>query len=140
MIVIADSHQTHLLRFDKGDDVIELLKEYCVEKKITAAHFTCIGACEKVLLSFYDLHKKEYIDNLVDEELEITGVIGNIATMDDQTVVHAHGTFGNQKYEILGGHIKTLIISATGEVFLTVLDKPMKRAFDEPTGLNLLKE
>lgn len=136
--IISDGN-TIILRFDKNEDVIKGLIDYCKKQQVTAAHLTGLGACGSVTLSFYDLHKKKYLDKKFDEELEILGITGNIAKLDEKTVLHAHGVFGKQNYQTIGGHVKELIVSATCEIHLTILNDTIKRAYDKKTGLNLLQ-
>jgi uncharacterized protein len=138
MVIITKQQFFHIIRFDNGDDVIDQLAYYAKEHTISSGTFTCIGAAKQVLLSFYDLKEKKYLDKSIDEDVEITSVIGNIAVMDGKIIIHAHGTFAGKDYQSIGGHIKKLIISATAEVHLSILQDSIKRKFDDKTGLNLL--
>ncbi|CAN5135328.1 hypothetical protein BH11PAT1_BH11PAT1_7810 [soil metagenome] len=139
MKVITLHKEQFLLRFDRGESVWEKLTEFVVEKKVASGIFSAIGACQEVTLSFYDLVKKEYRDTLVSEDLEILTITGNIAQMNQTAIIHAHGSFGKEDLSVIGGHIKTLIVSATCELILTAFEKKLERAYDETTGLNLLK-
>ena len=65
-------------------------------------------------------------------------MVGNIALMNNEIIVHTHGVFGRQDLSTIGGHIKKLIVSATCEITLTTFEKDFTRSFDEKTGLNLL--
>lgn len=127
-----------LLRFDKGENVIEMLLDYVQKENILAAHFTAIGACGEVVLSYYNLEEKKYEDHEFQEDMEITGIIGNIGWMKGKPVLHAHGTFGRKDMSAIGGHVKKLIVSATCEVTLTILPGKFERAYDAETGLNLI--
>ena len=139
MKVILQDTTIVVLRFDKGEEVFEKLLSFVAEKSITAGVFTAIGASSEVVLAVYDIEKKEYHDNELAENLEIVSVIGNIGQMNDNPILHAHGTFSNKALQTFGGHIKKLVVSATCEVTLTKLDGTLTRAFDEETGLNLLE-
>ena len=83
--------------------------------------------------------EKEYEDKHIMEDLEIIGVIGNVATLGDTIMVHAHGTFSDRNMHVLGGHIKKIIVSATGEVMFNKLEGAVAREYDDNTGLNLMK-
>lgn len=139
MKVILDTKDTLVIRFDKGEDVIKGLISFCDKKKITAGHFTGLGACASVTLAYYDLITKKYLDKTFPNDMEIVSLTGNIATLKDETIIHAHGVFADLDYNPYGGHVKELIVSATCEIHLTVLQGEMERGFDEQTGLNLLK-
>lgn len=138
MKIISETEQTLFIRFDKEEDVIAELARFAKEQNIQGATFSLIGAAKKVILSYYNLTEKTYEDHTLEEEVEITGVLGNIAWMDDKVIIHAHGTFANKKLEVKGGHIKSLIISATGEVVLQQVQTKLIREYHEETGLNLL--
>lgn len=140
MKIIQQDTSAHFLRFESKEEVIAELAAYCQENGIRGAHFTLIGAASEVVLLFYDLNVKEYKEKVLTQDLEITGVIGNIAVLSDKVMVHAHGSFSDETFAAFGGHVKSVTVSATAEVVLTILKNPVIRAFDEETGLNLLQE
>lgn len=137
-IILQDKNQ-YTLRFDKGEDVIVGLKNFCVEKGVHAAGFSGIGACQDIILSFYNLPEKRYEDRESKENLEIVNFTGNVAKLNNEIMIHAHGSFANKNSQIAGGHVRKLVVSATCEVFLTVFDGVIERGYDEGTGLNLMK-
>jgi len=136
--VILKENNVYLLRCDKNEEVLEQLLSFATSEKITAAVFQAIGASREVVLAYYDLEKKEYLDRTFSEDLEIVSVTGNIAHMNSKPILHAHGVFSNRALKTFGGHIKKLVVSATCEVMLTKLQGELIRSFDEETGLNLL--
>jgi uncharacterized protein len=138
MKIILTDKEKIILRFDKGGDVIKELIKFSKKQNITTAHFTGLGACGSVTLSYYDLENKKYLDKTFDEDLEIVSLTGNVAKLKKETVIHAHGVFSDRNYQTVGGHVKELIVSATCEVHLTVLKGKMEREYDKKTGLNLL--
>lgn len=139
MKIITQNPTNMILRLDKGEELMSELRLFASKQEITAAHFTAIGACSRLILSFYNLETKEYQDKKFTEDLEVTGVIGNIAILGGEIAVHAHGTFGDNNFQTRAGHVKELVVSATAEVFITLLSGPITRVSDETTGLNLLQ-
>ena len=139
MKIIAKENNVYLLRFGKGEEVIAGLTNFCAMNNISAGFFTGIGAAKEVILSWYDLEKKEYKDNEIKENLEITGLIGNIAKMQGKIIVHCHGSFSNSEMTVKAGHVKKLVASATGEVIFQSLGGRVEREYDDETGLNLLR-
>jgi predicted DNA-binding protein with PD1-like motif len=136
--IIKENH-LHLLRFDKGDEVISGIASYCKQNNILSAIFTALGACQRVTLAYYDLEKKTYLDQTMTKDLEITGITGNVSRMNEDTMIHAHGTFSDESFSVFGGHVKSLIVSATCEVQMIPANTPARRQFDKETGLNLLR-
>jgi predicted DNA-binding protein with PD1-like motif len=121
------------------EDVLSLLTKYCQETSITAGSFSALGAAKEVIIAYYNLDKKQYEDHMVHENVEILNLTGNISLMENKYIIHCHGVFGRKDCSTIGGHVKKLIVSATCEIILTKLEGTLERAFDEKTGLNLLK-
>lgn len=138
MKTIVTQSNILLLRFDQGEEVIKLLQHFCQENRITSGSFHALGACGEIILSYYNLETKMYEDKTIKEDLEIASMVGNIALMNNEVIIHTHGVFGRQDLSTLGGHIKKLVVSATCEVTLTTFEKEFTRSYDEKTGLNLL--
>ena len=138
MQLIVRKDNACVLRFDKNEDVIQSLSTFCKRHKIPAGSFTGLGACQKVVLSYYDLESKRYLDKNFNEDLEIASLIGNVAQFENSSVIHAHGIFSDRNYQTYGGHVKELVVSATCEIHLHVFHDSMERHFDNTTGLKLL--
>lgn len=145
MKLIFKDDRRYVLRFDKNDEVIEGLIQFAEQEKITAAAFWGIGAAEEVVLACYDLDAKAYYDRRFDERLEIISLTGNIARMrksgsdSERVVIHAHGSFSNKEMQLVAGHVKRLVVSATCEIVLMAMNGKLEREFSEEIGLNLLK-
>jgi len=129
----------HLLLFEQGEDLMAELKAYAKKHQIASAWVNILGACAEVTLAYYDLHTKTYEKHVIKEDLEILGVMGNIAQMNDEPALHLHGTFGKRDLSVIGGHIFFMIISASGETHLQLFTEKIERRFDEKTGLNLMQ-
>lgn len=139
MKIISKNDSSYQLRLDRGEEFVASLSQLIEKNKVPSCALTALGACDHVVLSWYNLETKQYQDKTFDENLEILNVTGNVSWFEGKLVVHAHGVFGSDKYQLIGGHIKEMRISATCEVNLQVLPDKIERAFDEETGLNLMK-
>lgn len=140
MQVVLEQGPHRILRFDRGEGLLLLLKEYCIREDVTCATVSAIGAAEKVTLSWYDVDTKSYFDREFDEKLEIVSLSGNISSMDGKPVIHLHGSFGNRDMQLFGGHVKMLVVGATCELKLTIMPFVLPRALNEEIGLHLLTE
>jgi predicted DNA-binding protein with PD1-like motif len=136
---ILTEQSNRVLLFEQGEDVMVELKSYAKEHQIQSAWINILGACGEVTLAYYDLHAKTYEKHVIREDLEILGVMGNIAQMNGEPALHLHGTFGKRDLSVIGGHIFSMIISAAGETRLQLNEGIIERQFDEKTGLNLMK-
>lgn len=139
MKIIFEENKKYILRFDRGEEVLTKLTNFCEEKDIKAGFFNGIGATQKVELAWYDIDAKKYKEKNVSEKLEILNLSGNIAKMEEKTIIHCHGIFGNADMQTCGGHVKSLIVAATCEIFLETFDKKVERKYSEEIGLNLLQ-
>lgn len=138
MKIIIHEKSTYILRFDPNEEVLKMLADFCEKEKITAGSFTAIGATKEVTLAYYDLPNKIYLDQKLEEDLEIVSVTGNVAIMNGKPAIHAHGTLSNRHLEVKGGHIKNMTISVTCEVTLHVFEGIIERKPNEKMGVNLL--
>ncbi len=137
-LILQDNNQ-YILRFDRAEEMVQGIADFCRKHEISAGSFTIIGAVSEVTLSYYNLDSKKYEDKNSVENLEITGIIGNVAKLNGDIALHMHGTFSDRDMKVVGGHVKKMIVSGTGEVVLTVHEGEIIREFDESTGLNLMK-
>lgn len=139
MEIILKDNNTYVLRVERGNDALEELQKFCSENQITAGFFRAIGSAEKITISWYNVDKKEYTDKRMQDALEIISLTGNIAMLDGQAYVHAHGCFSNEAMQTFAGHVKKLEVGATCEIVLEKLEGAMERTYSKDIGLNLLK-
>lgn len=139
MTVILREQNKDLLRFDRGEEVLSILRQYCQDENIGGGIFFGIGAADDVVLSWYNAKEHSYKDRAFQEDLEIASFTGNIAQLNNETVLHAHGSFAGRDFETFAGHVKKLVVSATCEVWIERLTDHVTRQTDKTTGLNLLQ-
>lgn len=138
MKTILHDNGTYILRFDRGEDVIEKLRRFCEEENIQAGSLTAIGAVQEIELAFYDVDTQEYLSTTFTEKLEIASVVGNVSRLESDIVIHAHGVFSDAKMDTHAGHINRMIVAATCEVVLRKLGGVIERAHSDEIGLNLM--
>jgi len=136
-LILKDAHR-YVIRFDYDEEFISVFKDFCEKNGIVAGFFTGLGATSDVDLQSFDLDTKEYAKQNFKEIMEVVNLTGNISKKDAETIIHCHGSFGRENFETLSGHVSRLIVSATLEVHLTVLDGKMERKLDAFTSLNLM--
>jgi predicted DNA-binding protein with PD1-like motif len=124
----------------RGEEVVGALNTFANEQKLKTAWVSGIGGASKVTLGFYNLENKEYQWRTFEEPLEIVGVQGNLSIVGGQPFWHLHGTFSNQNYEALGGHVKGLVVGLTCELFISPTPIGLTRKHDNETGLKLLSD
>ena len=76
----------------------------------------------------------------IKEDCEITSLIGNITVKNGEPYVHLHITVAGKGGNVYGGHLLKTVISATAEIFITVLPGTVERfESDSSPKLNLMK-
>jgi len=138
MKIILQDNRRFILRFDKGEEVLEGLKKFMAEQAVSACAFFGIGACSVIELGYFNIHLKNYRRKPFTEELEILSFSGNGGLNDGQPEIHCHGVFGMTDFSTIGGHVFKLTVSVTCEIFLLVLDGALERKTDFDSNLNLL--
>lgn len=138
MLKVHNQGSNHFLRVVRGEDLVEQVQGYCKKVNVTAGWVQGLGACDHVVISYYDLEKKEYIKHEFNEEFELLSLIGNISMVDGEPFLHAHVTLGRSDQSVIGGHLHEMRISGTGEVLITRFQTEFSRSKDEETGLSLL--
>ncbi len=127
----------YILRFDRDDEVLSGITSFAEARNVEAGTFLGIGAASRVVISYYDLETKQYLDVAL-EEVEIASLTGNIGTLNGKRVVHAHGVFSGRDCVAKSGHVKEVVVSGTCEARFEALSGKLQRMHDAETGLNLL--
>ncbi len=130
---------TIIARLDKGEEILEQIKNIAVAEKIKLASVQALGAVNKFTTGVYDTKLKKYFANDFEGTFEIVSLTGTINTMNGEFYSHLHMSAGNDRGEVFGGHLNCAFVSATCEMVITVINGVVDRYFDEETGLNLFK-
>lgn len=138
MQAVLQNNNHILLRFDKGDEVIEGLAKFMTDQNISACVFEGIGSAYELELGFYNQHLKDYRKRPFYEEVEIVSLIGNGVLTQDKAIIHAHGIFSRIDFSLIGGHVFKMLVLATCEAHLTKLEGPLQRRMNPDFNLNLL--
>ena len=140
MKVILREKEKVLLRFERGEEMVSVLEEWCEKEKIYGAWVEGLGAADEVEVSYYDLGDREYKRALFEGMFELLNLAGNIAAKGGKPLLHAHATFSRPDFSVFGGHLHRMRISGTGEILLQFVEAKMERQPDDETGLWLLRE
>jgi uncharacterized protein len=127
-----------VLILDTGDEVVSTLTAFAKQNHIGGAHFTAIGAFSDAGLGYFDLQKKDYLKNQVNEQVEVVSLIGDIALDKGEPKVHAHVVVGKRNGSAMGGHLLEAHVRPTLEVMLQESGEQFKRKFDPESGLALI--
>ena len=130
---------TIIARIDKGEEILEKVKEIALKENIKLASIGALGAVNDFTVGVFKTDEKKYYSNSFQGYFEITSLTGTINTMNGEFYTHIHMSAGNEKGEVFGGHLNRAVVSATCEMVITIIDGSVDRYFDEEIGLNLFK-
>ena len=120
---------TIIARIDKGEDIVEQVKNIALKENIKLASIQALGAINDFTVGVFKTKEKKYYANEFKGDYEIVSLTGTIM----------HLSAGNDQGEVFGGHLNKAIVSATCEMVIQVINGQVDRYFDEEIGLNLLK-
>lgn len=132
-------NNTIVARVDKGEEILEKIKEIALKENIKLANINALGATNEFTVGLFNIDEKKYYPNNFKGNFEIVSLTGTINTMNDEFYSHIHMSAGNEKGEVFGGHLNKAVVSATCEMIINIIDGKVDRYFDEQIGLNLLK-
>lgn len=132
-----DNH--FVVRLEKGEEVVEKIKELCVKENISLGSISGLGASNSVEIGLFNVDTKEYKTKTYTGMFEITSLIGSISEKDNSPYLHLHINFSDETNITKGGHLVKCIISATGEIIITKIEGHVDRKLNQDIGLNLFK-
>ena len=132
-------NNTIVARMDKGEEILDKIKEIALNENIKLASVNALGATNEFTVGVFKVDEKKYYSNEFTGNFEIVSLTGTINTMNGEFYTHIHMSAGNDKGEVFGGHLNKAIVSATCELIIRIIDGEVDRYFDEEVGLNLFK-
>lgn len=127
------------MRIDKGEEVVQTVKGFCIDHKITLGSISGLGAADRIKVGLFNVEEKKYYSTEMTGDYEITNLTGNISTMDGEIYLHLHITLSDHEMKAFGGHLNEAVISGTCELVIDVIDGIVDRKFNNDVGLNLYK-
>lgn len=122
-----------VLRFDKGEDFMVSLSNWCVENDVQSAAILCgIGMLENMEIGRYN--GTEYTRMTESESCEILSLQGSVSIKEGAPFVHLHVSFADHDFRAVGGHLFSGRVSMTIELVVAPMSpglvrKPMGGVF-----------
>ncbi|WP_263021129.1 PPC domain-containing DNA-binding protein [Natronobiforma cellulositropha] len=132
----VESVGTYVARLETGADWRTEIEALADAVDADAGWFSALGAVSDAELWFYDQNDLEYYPIEVDEPLEVASCVGNVALLDGERFAHTHAVLSRPDGEALAGHLNRATVFA-GEVHFQAFARPLERAHDETTDLDL---
>ena len=89
--------QTIIVRMDKGEDIVEQVKNVALKEKIKLASISALGAINEFTVGVFKTKEKKYYANEFKGDFEIVSLTGTINTMNDEYYSHMHLSAGNDQ-------------------------------------------
>lgn len=126
--------------FETGDEIAEGLKKFAKENHLGGSSFKAIGALSFAKLGWFNWETKQYEPaSVLNEQVELLSLIGDIALKDDEPQVHAHCVVGRRDGTAHGGHLLEAHVRPTCELILTENPTHLEKKFDPESGLALIQ-
>jgi uncharacterized protein len=136
----SGGQRTFALVLETGEEAMACLRSFASERRISAAQITAIGAFSELILKYFDWEKKEYLDNTVNEQVEVASLIGDVALAPSgEPAVHAHLVVGRRDGTALAGHLGRGLVRPTLEVIVTESPAHLHKKQDPQSGLALIR-
>lgn len=126
----------------RNEDVIDYLKKLAPPEKtsLRTAVFSGIGALSNIEFGYYNPISKGYSKLQINEQIELTSMIGNITLSkgqkkNKQTLIHCHATIAKKDGSVLGGHVFHAKANPFVELYIERGDSAQFKKFNK--GLNL---
>lgn len=128
---------TIVMRIDKGEEILEKVKEVAMRENIKLASISALGATNDFTVGVFKTEEKKYYSNTFSGDFEIVSLTGTINTMNGEFYSHLHMSAGDSEGKVFGGHLNRAVVSATCEMVINIINGSVDRKFNEEIGLNL---
>lgn len=137
---IADEPKTLVLIFETGDEVAGALQQFAKRQGLGGSSFKAIGALSYAKLGWFNWETKQYDPAcILDEQVELLSLIGDIALKDGKPQVHAHVVVGRSDGSAHGGHLLEARVRPTCELILTESPAHLRKKLDPESGIALIQ-
>ena len=130
--------ERYLLRLEVGEEIIGIIKDFCMKQGIGSGQVSGIGVLRKARISYFDLALRDYHHRDISDYVELTSMMGNISIMEGQVYPHLHVTLSDNKFNVYGGHLSAGEIGITGEFVIEPFDQEIERRLYQESGFRLL--
>lgn len=123
------------IRLFPDEKVFEALEEVCKKHNVeTAVVLSGIGQLKDFELGYFK-EKGDYAPEQFAKPHELLSLEGNVSKQEEGYNFHLHAVLGDEKKQVVGGHLIKGMVEVTGEIVLLKTDMEFKRKVEETTGL-----
>ena len=121
--------RTYLFRLPKGKDLLESLADFCHDNQVKCGVVNVVGSVSNATIGCYDQNKKKYDKTVINQEMELISLCGNISIQDNRA---------GKDNQAIGGHLFPGTKIYVCEAYIQELvGEPKVRRSDKVTKLSL---
>jgi uncharacterized protein len=137
---IEDEPKTFVLIFETGEEIANLLQQFAKRQGLGGSSFKAIGALSYAKLGWLNWQTKKYDPAyLLNEQVELLSLIGDIALKDGEPQVHPHVVVGRSDGTAHGGHLLEARVRPTCEMILTESPTHLQKKLNPESGIALIQ-
>ena len=130
--------RTFIFRLSKGKDLLAELIDFCHDNQVKCGIVQVVGSVSNATIGFYNQTKKQYDKKVINAEMELVNLSGNISIQDNRPMVNAYATLADKEYHLTGGRLLPGTKIFVCEVYIQELvGEPKVRRSDKVTKLPL---
>ncbi|HTU27298.1 MAG TPA: PPC domain-containing DNA-binding protein [Pirellulales bacterium] len=131
--------KTFVVVLATDEEASEQLLAFAKQYRPGSASFTGIGAFQKCVLGYFDWYEKRYLENPIDDQVEVLSLVGNLSWVKDEPKLHAHVVVGRRDGTAHGGHLLKGWVRPTLEVVLVESPAHLQRQLDPQSKIPLIR-
>lgn len=128
----------HLIVLERGEKVMASLVEYATANGLSGGWISGLGSLRRATLGYYDLEHKSYIRRTFEDDMELSGLTGNLAVDGEERIFHLHCCLGGTDFATWSGHLFEAEVAVIAEFLLQDFGVPLVREQDDAIGLRTL--
>lgn len=133
-----ESVKQYIIRLDAGDEVVSSLAKFVGENKIPSGSIMGLGAVQDVEIGWFIPTTKDYRKKNVTEVVELVGLTGTVAWMNDKPALHMHTVIGDDYGRTYAGHLFSAKVAVTCEFIIISGNILISKKKNQEFGLNFL--
>jgi predicted DNA-binding protein with PD1-like motif len=135
--VKASAGPVYILKPAFGTDLLPELEAFVRTHGINLAWLSGVGAVSRANIRYYDQPSQTWVDNDLDQRLEVAGLWGNVSLLNGEPSVHVHCVLADEQGRCYGGHLGADTLVFNLEIQMSVFTGPsVLRKMDPQTGLS----
>lgn len=128
-----------IVRLERGEELVASLRELMKRYEIGCGSVTGLGAVDHARLGCYRLEHMDYVDKVVEGDLEVVGLTGTMSWYDGAPFPHVHMMLTDESFRATGGHCFEARVSATLELVVRAWSERIERRVDSAIGIHLME-